>query len=129
MDNNGISEKLKALTAGKNRSAVARLRDIFDDIEAAFHAGVRRKDVHKTLNESGFEITLESFGLAIYRIRKERGNLKNKKTLAIPPQGERSTATPPSEGGPPQGEDENGFHHVLKQLAEQSSNKDPRRTT
>lgn len=79
MDNNCISEKLKELAASKNRPAIARLRDIFDDIEAALHAGVRRKDIHKTLNESGFKITFESFELAIYRIRKDRCAEKKQK--------------------------------------------------
>lgn len=72
MDDNNISEKLHVLAKSKNRSATARIREIFDQIEIALQAGVRRKDVHKTLNENGFEITLESFELAIYRIRKER---------------------------------------------------------
>lgn len=80
MDDNNISEKLHVLAKSKNRSATARIREIFGDIEAAFHAGVRRKDVHKTLNENGFEITLESFELAIYRIRKERGEGKKQES-------------------------------------------------
>ena len=51
MDNNNISERLKALSRGKNRSATARLREIFDDIEAALSAKVLRKDVHQALVE------------------------------------------------------------------------------
>lgn len=76
MDDNNISEVLNALAKGKNRPATARLREIFNEIEAALRAGVRRKDVHHALTKSGFAISFESFELAIYRIRKERGKKK-----------------------------------------------------
>lgn len=81
MNSKNISEKLGALAKGQNRSATARLREIFDDIEKALHAGVHHKDVHRTLAEDGFEFTFESFELAIYRIRKERKvqNIKSMK--------------------------------------------------
>ncbi|PIV91319.1 MAG: hypothetical protein COZ20_01690 [Gallionellales bacterium CG_4_10_14_3_um_filter_54_96] len=92
MDNNNISERLKALSRGKNRSATARLREIFDDIEAALSAKVLRKDVHQALVESGFEITFESFELVIYRIRKGRRENKH--------------ATKTTSGG------EKNFHHA-----------------
>ena len=76
MDSENISDKLNALANGKNRSATARLREIFDDIEKALHAGAHRKDVYQTLIENGFEITFESFELAVYRIRKKRKEQK-----------------------------------------------------
>lgn len=82
MDNNNISERLKALSQGKNRSATAQLREIFNEIEATLRSGVRRKNVHQVLVESGFKITFESFELAIYRIRKEGS--KYKKHTALP---------------------------------------------
>lgn len=82
MNDNNISEKLKGLAIGKNRSATARLREIFDDVEAALHAGARRKDVHQALKECGFTFSFEGFELAIYRIRKEKGDLKNHKAPA-----------------------------------------------
>ena len=72
MDDENISEKLKELARGKNRSATARIREIFDEIEVALSARARRKDVYKALINVGYEITFESFELAIYRIRKER---------------------------------------------------------
>lgn len=77
MDDNNISEKLKTLARGGNRSATARLREIFDEIETALRSGVRRKDIHQALKESGFNISFSSFELAIYRIRKERGKTEN----------------------------------------------------
>lgn len=78
MGDNNISEKLKALAAGSNRSATARIREIFEEIEAALLSGVRRKDVHQTLTENGFSISFASFELAIYRIRKSKKMGKNK---------------------------------------------------
>lgn len=78
MGDNNISEKLKALATGSNRSATARLREIFEEIEAALQSGVRRKDVYQTLTENGFSISFASFELAIYRIRKAREMGKNK---------------------------------------------------
>lgn len=78
MDDNNISEILKALAKGKNRSATARLREIFEEIEVALRSGVRRKDVHQVLVENGFAISFASFELAIYRIRKAKGAGSNK---------------------------------------------------
>jgi plasmid stability protein len=72
MGDNNISDKLRALAAGTNRSATARLREIYDEIEAALRSGVRRKDVHQLLTESGFQISFASFELALYRIRKKK---------------------------------------------------------
>lgn len=97
MGDNNISEKLKALSQGKNRSATARLREIFVEIEAALRSGVRRKDVHQALSESGFEITFESFELAIYRIRKE-GSKHKTHTAGPSPIGAPAAALPPTSG-------------------------------
>jgi len=84
MDSYNISEILNELAKGKNRSATARLREIFDEIEVALQAGVRRKDVYGALIKSGFAISFESFELAIYRIRKERSK-RQKYTETKPP--------------------------------------------
>jgi hypothetical protein len=54
------------------RSETARLRDIFDEVEAALKAGVRREAVLATLHEQGFTMTLLGFKTALQRIRKER---------------------------------------------------------
>lgn len=68
-----LISSIRRLASGKNRSTTARIRQIFDEIEAALKAGVRRKDLHQSLVENGFdELTFRAFELAIYRIRKER---------------------------------------------------------
>lgn len=72
MSDKNISERLKALATGKNRSATARLRERFDEIDVALRAGARRRDVYQALKEDGIAITFESFELAIYRLRKGR---------------------------------------------------------
>ncbi len=56
------------------RSETARLRDIFDDVEAALQSGVRRDAVLATLHEKGFTMTQNSFKTALQRIRKERSD-------------------------------------------------------
>lgn len=90
MDDNNISEKLQTLARGKNRSATARIREIFDQIETALHAGVLRKDVHQALSESGISLSFASFELAVYRIRKERGKgvmaSSTRKTTSVLPE-------------------------------------------
>lgn len=80
MDNTNISEKLKALAQGKNRSNTAKLREIFSQIEEALNAGALRTDVYQALKESGFSFSFASFELAIYRIRKEM----KKQNMSVP---------------------------------------------
>lgn len=101
MHDSDISEKLKELTRGKNRSATARLSEIFDQIEAAINAGVRRKDIYQALADSGFEITFASFELAIHRIRKKRRSqnrpiteITNQPASAKTPNGEKKPSLP-----------------------------------
>jgi hypothetical protein len=68
-----IVDALRALaTSAEIRPETARLRDIFNDVEAALAAGVSRADVHKTLQKYGFKMTLRGFETALYRIRKQR---------------------------------------------------------
>lgn len=73
MQKTSITDALRALaTDDTARSETARLRDIFDDIEAVLSAGVSRAAVLKTLHDQGFIMTAKSFESALYRIRKQR---------------------------------------------------------
>ncbi len=73
MGENDISARLRALaTDEKRRPETARLRDVFDDVEAALRAGVPQADVLAELHQAGFKMTLASFKSALQRIRKER---------------------------------------------------------
>lgn len=80
-----LIETLKELSIGKeNRSATAQLRDIFDDIEAALDAGVRRQAIWKALSQAGYQITPKNFESAIHRIRKERGDARKHTMRSTP---------------------------------------------
>ena len=73
MQENSIVDALRALaTSAEVRPETARLRDIFNDVEAALAVGVSRAEVHKTLQKYGFKMTLRGFETALYRIRKQR---------------------------------------------------------
>lgn len=73
MDKTGVSAALQALARSDDkRPEAARLRDVFDDVEAALAAGVSRADVLAALHDQGFTMTLRTFDSALYRIRKER---------------------------------------------------------
>jgi len=81
MQKNSVIDALRALATGeKARSETARLRDVFNDVEAALSAGVSRAAILETLHSQGFTMTLKSFESAIYRIRqreKKGGGLHN----------------------------------------------------
>lgn len=69
-----IKEVMQALSEGSaNRTAIGRIRDIFDDIEIALSAGVKREAIWKALDKEGIKMPLKTFESAIFRIRKERG--------------------------------------------------------
>jgi hypothetical protein len=73
MSENDISARLRALaTDDKRRPETARLRDVFDDVEATLKAGVPQADVLAELHKSGFTMTIASFKSALQRIRKKR---------------------------------------------------------
>jgi hypothetical protein len=73
-----ISEQLRALAENDDaRTKIARLRDVFDDIEAALAAGVSQSRVVKNLSDNGLVMTLGTFKSMLQRIRKERGKLSN----------------------------------------------------
>lgn len=69
---NNVTQALKALSNnGAFRSETDRLRDIFDDVEAALSRN-QRDIVLATLHQQGFTMTPTSFKSALQRIRKER---------------------------------------------------------
>lgn len=68
-----VGEALRSLISDTSaRSETARLREIFDDVEATLQSGVRREAVLATLHDKGFTMTMASFKSALQRIRKER---------------------------------------------------------
>ena len=81
---------------GDNKPQVARLRDVFDDIDAALAAGIRRTDVLAALREHGFTMSLRTFDSALYRIRKERAAGKGQVPLRGTRSGPSDVADSPS---------------------------------
>lgn len=68
-----VGEALRSLAKDDSaRSETARLRDIFDEVEAALAKGVRREAVLATLHAKGFTMSPAGFKTALQRIRKER---------------------------------------------------------
>lgn len=64
---------LRALaTDDAARSKIGRLRALIEEIETAKSAGVKNRKIVDTLNEHGFDLTLKSFEMMLYRIRKDR---------------------------------------------------------
>jgi len=79
MEQKNVSERLRALAMDdKRRPETARLRDVFNDVEAALTAGISQADVLAELHKSGYTMTMASFKSALQRIRKERS--KNQPT-------------------------------------------------
>lgn len=73
MEKNSVADVLRGLAEGdKARSETARLRDVFEEVEAALDAGVSRAAVLEALHSNGFTMTLKSFESALYRIRRQR---------------------------------------------------------
>jgi hypothetical protein len=73
-DVDDVGDGLRALVNDtSSRSETARLRDIFDHVEATLQKGVRREAVLEHLKKNlGFTMTMTSFKSALQRIRKER---------------------------------------------------------
>lgn len=69
-----LASSLRSLVKSDDsgRSEAARLRDVYDEIEAAIASGVSLDKLHQNLLEHGFTMTKRGFETALYRIRKKR---------------------------------------------------------
>jgi hypothetical protein len=106
MQKTNIVDELRALaTSAEKRPDTARLRDIFNDVEAALTAGVSCAEVHKTLQKYGFKMTLRGFETALYRIRKQRKQ-RGAQNLNTPTR-ENATATTQTDSFPEPGNNHN----------------------
>ena len=99
MQNNSVADVLRSLASGdSHRSDMARLRDVFDEVENALRSGVRRAAILDALHDFGFTLTLKSFESALYRIRKQRQR-----------DGQRSVVNAPSPTPEPVGDELSGL--------------------
>lgn len=98
MSKDDVAARLKALAADdKRRSETARLREVFDEVEATLGAGVSQADVLEELHGAGFKMTLASFKSALQRIRKERQSKKPEKTVERQKEGATERASDTAE--------------------------------
>jgi hypothetical protein len=79
---------------------MARLRDVFGEIEETIRAGVSVAKVHETLLDQGFTMKFSAFQSSLYRLRKEKETGKVRAPNATPP---ASFATDPNPIPVPQG--------------------------
>lgn len=83
MGNIVLDEALKNLAKGERRSEMARLRDVFLQIEETLRAGASRADVLDALHEQGFQMKSRSFQSALYRLRKEKMKFPSREIRTI----------------------------------------------
>ncbi|MGV3656090.1 MAG: hypothetical protein ACO1N5_17955 [Noviherbaspirillum sp.] len=73
MEKTGVAARLRELATGnEQRKEVAKLRAVFDDVEAALAAGVKRTAILEVLREGGLKMSQGTFDTQVYRIRKSR---------------------------------------------------------
>jgi hypothetical protein len=73
MDNTEVRKALRDLMTSADRSAMARLRELYPDIEAAQRAGVSLTAILAVLNErGGFQLSLKTLKTMLYRIRRSK---------------------------------------------------------
>ena len=93
MTDKTLSERLRALAKDDTkRTTTARLREVFDDIEAALGAGVSQASVQKVLEEGGLKMSLGTFRNSLLRERARRAKVGSKR----PPRVEKPTGREPT---------------------------------
>ena len=76
-----LVEGLKKAARGNSRSKTARLREIFDEVEAAKNSGLSLKVIVAVLADRGLVFDLATFVNVRHRIKKER-EFGKQKTIA-----------------------------------------------
>lgn len=83
MDKEVASARLRMLASNHaGRSKAARLRDVYDDVEAALSAGVPRAVVLNELSALGLEMSLATFETTLKRIRQNRARVTEQTALS-----------------------------------------------
>jgi hypothetical protein len=95
MDTTGVAAKLRELATGnEQRKEIAKLRAVFDDVEAALAAGVKRAAVLEVLREGGLKMNQGTFDTQVYRIRQSRKAAIAKSTAEKVDKAPSTQATP-----------------------------------
>lgn len=71
-EQDNLAETLRGIASGSRRSKIARLREIFDEVEAAKEAGAGNKTIVDGLAAHGLIFDVNNFKNARSRILKER---------------------------------------------------------
>lgn len=103
MDKEDIGSRLRSLAKNDQRPKMARMRDIFDDIENALKAKVPHLVLVEELKNSGLDVSLKVFRTMLLRIRKER-ELENSRNPSNPSVNQPSPSALVSENAQPKGE-------------------------
>lgn len=74
-DRDNLSKALREIASGSRRNKTARLRECFDEIEAAKAAGASNKTIVAALEANGLFFDVNTFKNARSRILKERAFL------------------------------------------------------
>ena len=100
MDISATISELRGLASGSQRPAAARLRDLFDEVQAAIRAGVRRAVIRDALARNGLDMPFSTFVRTLARIRKERGIVASERTEAPAVAPTKAVAKSPVETDP-----------------------------
>jgi hypothetical protein len=74
MDEKEIVEEFDQLHKSASRSKTARLRDLYDHIEALRSRGYSQATILKAMKKHGLKFGLKTFRDTFYRIKRERAN-------------------------------------------------------
>jgi hypothetical protein len=105
-----IIQELEELASDETkRSKAARLRDIFDTVEATLATGVTIKEVVKKLSDNGLDMSIGSFKNEMHRIRKKRGKPSASLSKSEPNKAKASTVQESKKNDEPEPEAENDY--------------------
>lgn len=76
MNEKEIFEEFEQLHKSASRSKTARLRDLYDQIEALRNRGFSHATIIKAMKKHGLEFDLKTFEVTFYRIKKERNKFE-----------------------------------------------------
>ena len=108
-----IIQDLQELASDETkRSKAARLRDIFDAVEATLASGVTIKEVVKKLSEHGLDMSIGSFKNEMHRIRKKRGKPSANMSKSEPNKAKASTVLESKKNAEPEPETENDYDEL-----------------
>lgn len=93
-ERDNLTKALREIASGSRRSKTARLRECFDEVEAAKAAGASNKTIVAALEANGLFFDVNTFKNARSRILKERAFLALSKSTHTPNEKAQTKTTP-----------------------------------